>query len=133
MQLYKAQPVNYARDILRFPDPRKDRGGWFCYRNDDVVDVKAAEETFSMSRSRIQTFRSNDLFEKGERIGVDEGHWWRVEPAIYDRAAAFVDNTDQDTLSCGHTAIRNVRDGGFECAECGTPTTEHKAREVVQG
>lgn len=114
----------HATTIIQYPhpdggDPHSDSDGWFT-----------AESLPSEARSILTALNNRGLLEKEKHRGEDRPHEWRVKDYVYERAKNNVQNIA--TLHCGHTGVRNVRNGGFVCSSCGEPITRDEAKEVIQ-
>lgn len=119
---------NRAGVIVRLPnpdgsDPESGPDGWFLAG--DVLDDGA--------QWIVRELANNDLAER-ERRGANRDdnnvHRWRVKRHVYQRAKERVARIE--TLSCGHTGIRNVRGGGFECNHCGATISREEAEAVIE-
>jgi|APHM01.1.fsa_nt_gi hypothetical protein len=74
---------------------------------------------------------SKDVFKRVRRVRFERRSnpgvvLWRCPRKFRERAQQLVENWDSP-IGCGHTGIRNVRDGGFTC------TTDDCDREVERG
>lgn len=118
---------NRAGVIVRLPnpdgsDPESGPDGWFLAG--DVLDDAA--------QRIIRGLASNGLIERERRGGgrkTSNVHQWRVKDRVYERAQKRVERIE--TLPCGHTGIRNVRGGGFECKQCGETISREEAKAVI--
>lgn len=111
---------NHAACIAALPDPRTDEPQF------RAREYKLLSESV---RRKLQQKEIISIVRNGSREGTNE---WVVDTAAYKRACGITETReDSDTLPCGHTGIRNVRDGSFECRDCGEPITREQAKAVI--
>lgn len=103
---------NHAGKIAELPAP--DEGPWKASEMPDHVPH--------------QKFVRRGLINNADAKDGNGTTLWESDERVYQEALDYLEKTP--TLPCGHKRPKNVRNGGFECKDCGAPCSREEAKEV---